>query len=167
MLERSGKNKVTELVLRRMKHTPNLKLHYVFSEPTEVRTHGYRFSHDQNGRLMTTDRNVSIELHMSSAQLGWLTVRPIVSDAEQRRHFKVLSNQDEPSAMLLPIGDGAAPVSNNGLAGRGVRTAKLTGVDLLRREHVAGGHLSLKRVMLKLKLTRSESSSNSFGVSFL
>ena len=107
---------------------------------------------------MTTDRNVSIELHMSSAQLGWLTVRPIVSDAEQRRHFKVLSNQDEPSAMLLPIGDGAAPASNNGLAGRGVRTAKLTGVDLLRREHVAGGHLSLKRVMLKLKLTRSESS---------
>ena len=85
----SGKNKVTELVLRRMKHTPNLKLHYMFSEPTEVRTHGYRFSHDQNGRLMTTDRNVCIELHMSSAQLGWLTVRPIISEAEQRRHLSL------------------------------------------------------------------------------
>jgi hypothetical protein len=33
MLERSGKNHVTELVLRRMKHTPNLKLHYVATVP--------------------------------------------------------------------------------------------------------------------------------------
>ena len=85
MLERSGTNGVTELVLRRMKHTPSLKLHYVFSEPTEVRTHGYRFAHDQRGRCMTTDRNVCIELNMSPAQLGWLAVRPIVSESEQRR----------------------------------------------------------------------------------
>jgi hypothetical protein len=104
MLERSGKNHVTELVLRRMMHTPKLKVHYIFSEPTEVHTHGYQFAHDQNGRVMTTDRKVCIELNMSPAQLGWLTVRPVVSDSEQRRRLHAICRM-EPSPMLLPIGD--------------------------------------------------------------
>ena len=103
MLERSGKNGITELVLRRMKHTPRLKLHYVFSEPTEVRTHGYSFAHDQRGRFMTTNRGVCIELNMSSAQLGWLAVRPIISESEQRCHFHSLSRRTKPSPMLLPV----------------------------------------------------------------
>ena len=66
VLERTGKNHVTELVLRRMMHTPKLKVQYVFSEPTEAHTHGYRFVHDPNGKFMITDRNVSIELNMTS-----------------------------------------------------------------------------------------------------
>ena len=102
MLERSGKNGITELVLRRMKHTPSLKLHYVFSEPTEVHMHGYSFAHDQRGRFMSTDCGVCIELNMSSARLGWLAVRPIVSESEQRCHFQTLSRRITSISVLHP-----------------------------------------------------------------
>jgi hypothetical protein len=102
MLERSGTNGVTELVLRRMKHTPSLKLHYVFSEPTEVHMHGYSFAHDQRGRFMSTDCGVCIKLNMSSARLGWLAVRPIVLESEQRSHFHTLSRHVMSNSMLLP-----------------------------------------------------------------
>ena len=102
MLERSGTNGITELVLRRMKHTPSLKLHYVFSEPTEVHAHGYSFAHDRRGRFMITDCGVCIELNMSSAQLGWLAVRPIISESEQRCHFHTLSRHMTSNSVLIP-----------------------------------------------------------------
>ena len=104
MLERTGKNHVTELVLRRMMHTPKLSVQYAFSESMETHTHGYRFVHDPNGKFMITDRNVSIELNMTTdcTQLGWLTVSPVTSGSEQRRRLHTICHM-EPTPQLLPF----------------------------------------------------------------
>ena len=104
LLERTGKNQVTELVLRRMMHTPKLSVQYAFSESIETHTHGYRFAHESNGKFMATDRNVGIELNVTSdrAQLGWLTVSPVTSGSEQRRRLHTICHM-EPTPQLLPF----------------------------------------------------------------
>ena len=75
---RYGSDGSGELLRRRLKHTPNLPVEFVFSEPTEVYLHKYRFRFDDQGRVMTTAEGRDIPLFMSSAtKLGWFKVRPV------------------------------------------------------------------------------------------
>ena len=119
-----------------MKHTPNLQLKVVFSEPTEVHKHQYRFDFTDSGRVMRSPGGHSIPLHMSSHKLGWLKVRPVTDER--------LINLAR-SGSLRVIGDGSPKTA--GMSGHG----QLRGVALLRREHVVNGHLNCRKLLLTLK----------------
>ena len=134
--ERFGADGSGELVVRRMKHTPNLQLKVVFSEPTEVYKHRYRFDFTDTGRVMRSPSGHSIPLHMSSHKLGWLKVRPVTDER--------LINLAR-SGSLRVIGDGSPKAA--GMSGHG----QLRGVALLRREHVVNGHLNCRKLLQTLK----------------
>ena len=68
--ERLGSDGSKELVLRRMKHTPNLHVPQVISEGTEVYDYGYAFTFTRAaGRIMTTAKGATIPLFMSKSGL--------------------------------------------------------------------------------------------------
>ena len=77
-LYREGKDGVVELVIRRLKHTPDLRLAMVFDEATEV----YKFKrdcrwNDVDGRWFEDKEGKPIiALEMSDNKLGWYKVRP-------------------------------------------------------------------------------------------
>ena len=91
LLERFGRDGSGEVVLRRMKHTPNLRLKCVVSEPTEVYSHEYEFAFNKReGRVMSRASGDKIPLFMSKNGLGWLKVRPVTEPqrvAELRAAF--------------------------------------------------------------------------------
>ena len=58
VFERYGADGSGELVARRLRHTPDLPVHIVFSEASEVYGHQYKFVFTDKGRIMTTTRGV-------------------------------------------------------------------------------------------------------------
>ena len=73
------------MVLRRMKHTPNLPMAMVFSEACENKLHGYGiyWSPGQT-RVIEAPSGQKLELFMSGSDLGWLKVEPITKKSEVR-----------------------------------------------------------------------------------
>jgi hypothetical protein len=139
VLERQGSNGETETVVRRMKHTPNLHLPMVISEGTEVYDHAYRFTFERDaGRVMTTDTGQHIPLFITSGKLGWLRVRPI-TDPD-----KVKEALDSRKPILAVLGDGLPHTVGM------PRSRELRGVALLRRRHIAGGHMPLRTLLITL-----------------
>ena len=55
-----------ELVARRMRHTPNLPVHMVFSEGAEVYSHNYKFVFTKQGRVITTSTGKQVPLYMGA-----------------------------------------------------------------------------------------------------
>ena len=78
-------------MLRRMKHTPDLLVPMVVSEPTECKLHGCKFVHDARGRVMFTTGGGIIPLFMSASGLGWLKVKPVTCADNARSFLKRLS----------------------------------------------------------------------------
>ena len=94
VVKRFGGKGTQETVVRRMKHTPDLHIPMVISEPTEVYGHAYRFYFDNvNGRVMITDSGSEMPLLMSSVKLGWLKVERVLDAGERCKR---------PSAPLVP-----------------------------------------------------------------
>ena len=77
--ERYAANGVGDVALRTMKHTPELSVPVVYSEPTESKDHGYTFEQMPYTaqRTMTPPDGPCMQLFMSSSLLGWLKVRPV------------------------------------------------------------------------------------------
>lgn len=66
-----------ELVVRRLKYTPNLPMAIVFSEASENMTHGYNSMWNAGEqRVMESPEGLLIRLHMSKSKLGYLKVKP-------------------------------------------------------------------------------------------
>ena len=59
VFERFGSDGSSDLVARRCKYTPDLRCPIVFSEPTEVKLHHYKYAHGYSGvgRCMVTELN--------------------------------------------------------------------------------------------------------------
>ena len=154
VLERFAANGSKELVLRRMKHTPDLHLPMVISEPTEVYGHQYKIAFDaKQGRVFTSNTGQELPLFMNSVKLGWLKVRKVVDTATVAAILKTAVTAHAAAghgvvgpSQLMPIGQGESRSVGMPTAAR-----QLTGVELLRREHVASGHLSLRRLLIKLQ----------------
>ena len=67
VFERFGSDGSGELVARRMRHTPNLPVHMVFSEGAEVYSHNYQFVFTSTqGRVMTTSTGKQVPLYMGA-----------------------------------------------------------------------------------------------------
>ena len=113
-----------------MKHTPTLHVPQVISEGTEVYDHGYEFVFKRaTGRIMTTATGATIPLFMSKSGLGWLKVRTVTDPAVCSQ---VIAQRDQRRSSVLTLGDGTGSTPSVGMPAPRV----LTGVDLLRREHV-------------------------------
>ena len=86
-LKRFGHNG-SELVVRRLKHTPSLPMPYVFSEATENKKHGYGiYWAPGKRRVIKSPSGQEIELFHSESDLGWLKVA-------------IITNQDTILSML-------------------------------------------------------------------
>lgn len=80
MFERYGADGGGDVVLRRMKHTPDLRLPVVFSEATEIYDHGYEFASSRAaGRTVKLLHGSTIKPFLNAGKLGWWKVR-LVSD---------------------------------------------------------------------------------------
>ena len=78
-LKRFGFNG-SELVVRRLKHTPNLPMEYVFSEATENKKHGYGIYWEPGKRrILKSPSGQEIELFHSNSDLGWLKVSVVTN----------------------------------------------------------------------------------------
>ena len=143
VFERFGSDGSGELVARRMRHTPNLPVHMVFSEGAEVYSHNYKFVFTKQGRVMTTSTGKQVPLYMGAqTKLGWLKVKPVVDQARAQKIFRALDKQQGGS--IMPLGDGQPRSS-------GMPKDTLRGVALLRRKHVVNGHCSLRKLLSILK----------------
>ena len=128
-----------QLVARRCKHTPNLPLDMVVSEPTEVYTHGSKFPFDSSGRTMVTRAGHEVPLWMATdTGLGYLKVRFVT----------------DPSKIQLALGHAGSVMALGAGEKRSVGMpcpSPLTGVALLRSVHVTYAHASLKKTLQILK----------------
>ena len=103
---RTGKGGSRELVVRRMKYTPNLGVPVVFSEPTEVYNHGYTYQFDAvHGRVMVTDEGQQLPLFMSTDKLGWLRWQPVtdlelVNKAIRHRNERICAMSGAPPTIF-------------------------------------------------------------------
>ena len=77
VLERRGANG-SEIVVRRMKHTPSLPMAMVFSEASENAKHGYGiYWTPGEKRKIEPPGGPTLELFMSGSNLGWMKVKPV------------------------------------------------------------------------------------------
>ena len=84
VFRRFGSDGSSDLVARRCKYTPDLRCSIVFSEPTEVKLHGYKYAHGYSGvgRDMITADGKVIPLILSPMLLGWLEVQPVYDTSQ-------------------------------------------------------------------------------------
>ena len=79
-LKRFGYNG-SELVVRRLKHTPNLPMAFVFSEATENKKHGYGIYWEPGQRrVLKSPSGQEIQLFHSDSDLGWLKVSVVTNE---------------------------------------------------------------------------------------
>ena len=143
VFERIGSDGTSELVARRMRHTPNLPVHMVFSEGAEVYSHDHQFVFTKQGRGMTTSTGKRVPLYMGAhTKLGWLKVKPVLEQARARDIYRGLGKQQ--GGHVMALGDGQPRSS-------GMPKDSLRGVALLRRKHVVNGHCSLCKLLSILK----------------
>ena len=90
--ERFAANGVGDVALRVMKHTPELSVPLVYSEPTECKDHGYTFEQLPYSaqRVMTSPGGPSMDLFMNASLLGWLKVRPVVNPQRVKKYLELL-----------------------------------------------------------------------------
>ena len=147
IFERYGSDGSGEVVARRMRHTPNLPVHVVFSEAAEVYSHDYQFVFTKQGRVMTTSAGKQVPLFMGNhTKLGWLKVKPVTDQQRARSIHGSLGKLQGGSVM--PLGDGQP--RSSGLDKQSLQHS-LRGVALLRRKHVVNGHCSLRKLLSILK----------------
>ena len=80
MFERYGADGSGDVVLRRMKHTPDLRVPVVFSEATEIYDHGYEFTSSRAaGRVVKLVDGSTVKLFLNKSKLGWWKVRPVTN----------------------------------------------------------------------------------------
>ena len=96
----------------------------------------------RKARTMISKDGQAIPLCMSSQKLGFLKVRP-VTDTVMIARARAAASANQADALMV-LGDGA-------LRTVGMPKVLLRGVELLRREHVAGGHMSLRQLLRVLK----------------
>ena len=144
VFERYGADGSGELVARRLRHTPELPVHIVFSEPSEVYGHQYKFVFTDKGRVMTTNTGKEIPLHMGThTKLGWLKTVPVTDMARAKAVYAEMLASGR-GGQLMTLGDGQ-PHSV------GMPLDLLRGVALLRRKHAVNGHCSLRKLLAILK----------------
>ena len=142
VLHRHGTNS-SELVVRRMKYTPNLPMAMVFSEACENGVHGYNIVWKAGeGRLMESPSGVVIKLHMSKSNLGYLKVKPVTDTTLQN---EAIARMHEGATMLV------MDPSQVRTVGMG-KVKPLKGVALVRRRHCIDGHPALTVTVKNLRL---------------
>ena len=106
IFERYGADGSGKLVARGLRHTPNLPVHIVFSEPSEVYGHQYKFVFTDKGRVMITNTGKEIPLHMGAhTELGWLKTVPVIDEARARAVYAELLASGR-GGQLMTLGDG-------------------------------------------------------------
>ena len=141
----------TEIVVRRMKHTPTLPMAMVFSEASENAEHGYGIYWEPGEmRKIKPPSGPMLELFMSGSSLGWLKVKPVTDQFTIRkaieRHRGEKTKAAHTSGSMLTLNPSA-------VRSVGMGTAKpLKGVALLRRRHCTDGHPALAVTVKNLRL---------------
>jgi len=169
MHERFGSNNEGEIVLRRLKHTPNLSITTVYDEPTENEL-GYDIKWPaKQPRSLTSPAGTELTLIMSSKKLGWLKVRPVTDEV---RMAKLLNEfmRTGTTAIKVAAGSKEGEMQDNANAAADTlnqvtvlpgtatptnmnRKPKLTGVELLRKQHVIDGHAGLSRTIQTMAIS--------------
>jgi len=107
MYIREGKDGTREVVLRRMRHTPDLRLDAVFSEACEVYEHGYEISFDaMHGRILSAPHpnqkyGYRVPLIMSETMLGFLRCHPVDDPVEQGKYLHAMRQLGQASIMYM------------------------------------------------------------------
>ena len=125
VLHRFGKT-TSEIVVRRLKYTPDLPMPIVFSEASENVEHGYSIDWPAGeGRRMTSPKGGVIELHMSKTNLGWLKVSAITCPDKQRKIMEEIQSRGGPRSPSSKV-----PPSEEPRGGYSRPDGPAVGVDL-------------------------------------
>ena len=155
-----------ELVVRRLKYTPNLPMAIVFSEASENMTHGYSIMWKAGEqRVMESPEGLVIRLHMSKSKLGYLKVKPETDPQVQKDMVAAVPKFDgviaQKSVRQQLVSSGINVLHPSGInvmdpsqvRGVGMKAKPLKGVALLRRRHCTDGHpaltITVKNLMLE------------------
>ena len=161
VLERRAANG-TEIVVRRMKHTPTLPMAMVFSEASENAEHGYGIYWEPGEmRKIKPPSGPMLELFMSGSNLGWMKVKPVTDQYIIRKAIE--SHRGGKGKALIVMTSHIVPAANpsgsmlvlnpSAVRSVGMGTAKpLKGVALLRRRHCTDGHPALAVTVKNLRL---------------
>ena len=113
-LKRFGFNG-SELVVRRLKHTPNLPMEYVFSEATENKKHGYGIYWEPGKRrILKSPSGQEIELFHSNSDLGWLKVSVVTNKDTILSMLKVQKSRGANLTVLTGAPPPPPPPSSSG-----------------------------------------------------
>ena len=100
LIERFGKDGGGDVVVRRLKYTPSLRLPIVFSEANDVYDHNYLITFDaRHGRMVTPPGGPSVQLFMNQGKLGWWRARPVTDKRRAISLLKCMSNGSLPVAV--------------------------------------------------------------------
>ena len=85
LAERMDAKGNSEFVMRKHRHTPSLRVPWVFAEPSESDEYGYDIiKHSGKPRVYKKDGR-TLTLSMSSSGLGWFRIRPITCTTERTK----------------------------------------------------------------------------------
>ena len=112
MHERIGSNNKGEIVLRRLKHTPNLSITTVYDEATENEL-GYDIKWPaKQSRSLTSPTGTELKLIMSTNKLGWLKVRPVTDPQKMARLLNEFMKTGAPALNINTPPSSAATLTN-------------------------------------------------------
>ena len=136
--------------VRRLNHSPNLRIKVVYSEGLEVNQHGYDmvWSKGEPRTFINHKSGRRYGLTMTESGLGWWRAVPITDPQMQMailKQFKEKGTDPFEEEVLYVVDPGEARSTSMG------KLPQRRGVELLRREHVINGHCGLERQLRTMK----------------